>query len=121
MNLPDRGDTMNQRLAVSSAVVLFLLACVGVTAVGAAEDRPTERASSPPQCNPNAVVWRTPQPPANPEKGDTWVNPKDGMEMVYVAPGEFTLGTSGAQIHALGVEIQLVGMAGGNYNIRQVT
>jgi formylglycine-generating enzyme required for sulfatase activity len=56
--------------------------------------------SPPPECNPNAVVWRTPQPPANGEAGDVWVNPKDGMEMVYVSAGEFTLGTSDAQIDA---------------------
>ncbi|HUT75285.1 MAG TPA: formylglycine-generating enzyme family protein [Armatimonadota bacterium] len=29
-----------------------------------------------------------------------WVNPKRGMEMVYVAPGDFILGTSDAQIDA---------------------
>jgi len=29
-----------------------------------------------------------------------WVNPKDGMEMVYIAPGGFTLGTSDAEIDA---------------------
>jgi formylglycine-generating enzyme required for sulfatase activity len=29
-----------------------------------------------------------------------WVNPKDGMDMVYIAPGEFTLGASDAQIDA---------------------
>ena len=69
-------------------------------ALGAVERRPTERVSPAPQCNPNAVVWRTPEPPADPQKGDIWVNPKDGMEMVYIAPGEFILGTSDADIDA---------------------
>jgi len=46
------------------------------------------------------VVWRTTAPPAEPQAGDVWVNPKDGMEMVYIAPGEFTLGTSEAQVAA---------------------
>jgi formylglycine-generating enzyme required for sulfatase activity len=61
------------------------------------DERPTERASPPPQCNANAVVWRTPKPPEDPQKGDIWINPKDGMQMVYVAAGEFILGTSEAE------------------------
>jgi len=64
------------------------------------EGRPTERVSPAPECNPNAVVWRTPQPPQNPQAGDIWVNPKDGMEMVFVPAGEFMLGTSDAEIDA---------------------
>jgi len=91
---------MNQRLAVCFAVVLCLAALIAAIPVAAAEDRPTERVSPAPQVNPNAVLWRTPQPPAKPQAGDVWVNPKDGMEMVYIAPGEFTLGTSDAQIDA---------------------
>ena len=59
--------------------------------------RPTEHVSPAPEANANAVIWRTPQPPMNLQAGDIWVNPKDGMEMVYVPPGEFTLGTSDQQ------------------------
>jgi formylglycine-generating enzyme required for sulfatase activity len=62
--------------------------------------RPSQRVSPPPHINPSAVVWRTPAPPKNPQAGDVWVNPKDGMEMVYIAPGEFVLGASDAQIDA---------------------
>jgi len=91
---------MNQRLAVCLATVVCLAALVGATPVTAASARLTERVSPAPQVNPNAVVWRTPQPPAKPEAGDVWVNPKDEMELVYVSPGEFTLGTSDAQIDA---------------------
>jgi len=48
--------------------------------------------SPPPQCNPNAVVWSTPEPPANPQAGDMWLNPKDGMEMAFVPAGDFLWG-----------------------------
>jgi len=82
-------------------IAVSLIVCVVVTASGAgAEDRPSERVSPPPQCNPDAVVWRTPEPPADPRKGDIWVNPLDGMEMVYVAAGEFVMGTSADEIRA---------------------
>jgi len=69
-------------------------------ASGSQEQRPAELVKPAPQANPKAVVWRTPTPPTHPEAGDVWVNPKDDMEMVYVAPGEFRLGTSDAQIDA---------------------
>jgi len=62
--------------------------------------RPTERVKPAPRANPNAVVWRTPGPPASPQAGDLWVNPKDEMELVYVAPGPFLLGSSDADIKA---------------------
>ena len=78
--------------------VLLLVACGLVTGCG--QRRPKERVNPPPELNPNAVVWRTPAPPKDPQAGDVWVNPKDGMEMVYIAPGEFTLGTSDAQVEA---------------------
>lgn len=62
--------------------------------------RPGERVSPAPELNPQAVVWRTPTPPANAQAADVWVNPRDGMEMVYIAPGEFVIGTSDAEIDA---------------------
>ena len=89
---------MSQRLAVCLCVVLCLVACAAATAAAAAVDRPTKRVSPAPEVNPDAVVWRTSDPPKNPQAGDVWVNPKDGMEMVYIAAGEFILGTSDAQI-----------------------
>jgi formylglycine-generating enzyme required for sulfatase activity len=91
---------MSHRVAGRLVVILCLVACMTVTVVGAAEERPTKRISPAPKVNPNAVVWRTPAPPTNPQAGDVWVNPKDAMAMVYVAAGEFTLGTSDAQIDA---------------------
>jgi formylglycine-generating enzyme required for sulfatase activity len=91
---------MNHRAAGCFVIVLCLVALIAATPVAAAEGRPTERVSPPPKCNPKAAVWRTREPPANPQQGDIWVNPKNGMEMVYIAPGEFILGTSGAQIDA---------------------
>jgi hypothetical protein len=87
---------MNRRVAACSAIALCLAAGIMVTPVGAAPARPTERVSPAPEVNPHAVVWRTPTPPANPQAGDVWVNPKDGMQMVYIAPGQFVLGTSDA-------------------------
>jgi len=90
---------MHQGTRVGPVVCLSLVSCLALACFGvAAEQRPTKRVQPPPQCNPNAVVWRTPKPPANPQKGDVWVNPKDGMEMVYVAPGEFIMGTSSADL-----------------------
>ncbi len=71
-----------------------------VTAYAAAQERPAERVSPAPEVNLNAVVWRTPEPPAEPQAGDVWVNPTDGMEMVYVAAGWFILGTRDEQIDA---------------------
>ena len=91
---------MNHRVAVCFAIVLFLVALIAARPVAAAEGRPTERVSPAPEVNPNAVVWRTPEPPKDPQAGDVWVNPKDGMEMVYIAPGELILGTSDAEIDA---------------------
>jgi len=64
------------------------------------QERPAERASPRPELNPSAVVWRTSEPPANPQAADVWVNPRDEMAMVYVPPGEFILGTSDAQVEA---------------------
>jgi len=88
---------MRVKWAVLVVLVCVVLA-VASTAYAAAQERPTERVSPAPEVNPNAVVWRTPEPPTNPQAGDVWVNPRDGMEMVYVAAGEFILGTSDAQI-----------------------
>jgi formylglycine-generating enzyme required for sulfatase activity len=82
---------------VTAGFLLVLLMIVWVETCGAAA-RPTERVSPAPAVNPAAVVWRTPEPPTNPQAGDVWINPKDGGEMVYVAAGEFTLGTSDAQV-----------------------
>jgi len=100
------------RLASQLSVVLMVIAAgvsaaaasaamIEVSAVSASTDsRPTEMVSPAPEVNPEPVVWRTPTPPANPQAGDVWVNPKDSAEMVYVPAGEFLLGTSEAQIEA---------------------
>ena len=86
------------RCSVISACVMLCLIVGGVSA--AAAKRPAGRVSPAPEVNANAVVWRTSQPPNEPQAGDVWVNPKDGMEMVYVPAGEFILGSSDAQIDA---------------------
>lgn len=119
------GRAMRERRHVIGLVTLFVMT-VGVTfgcgqresggeaageaTVAAAEpatapvmavqERPTEAVSPAPEVNAEAVVWRTPEPPANPEAGEVWVNPRDGMEMVYIAAGEFTLGTSDEEVEA---------------------
>jgi len=86
------------RFCVMALAVALSLA---VTALGAGGERPGERVKPPPEVNADAVVWRTAEPPKDPQPGDVWVNPKDGMEMVYIAPGEFILGTSDAQVDAV--------------------
>jgi len=91
---------MIQRKGVSLLLLMALVLCLCSAGYAGAEARPTEKVAPPPEVNPNAVVWRTPTPPTDAQAGDVWVNPKDGMEMVYVAPGEFTLGTSDAQVDA---------------------
>jgi len=88
---------MIRRKGVGLLLLLALVLCL-CSAGFAGEGRPTEEVQPPPEVNPKAVVWRTAAPPARPQAGDVWVNPKDGMDMVYVAPGEFILGTSDAQI-----------------------
>lgn len=40
-------------------------------------------------------------PPLNPKPGAVWVNPCDGMELVYVPPGDFLMGLSDTQIEKL--------------------
>jgi len=38
-------------------------------------------------------VFRGPSPPSDARKGDTWVSPADGKEMVFVPAGEFLMGS----------------------------
>ena len=68
---------------VAVSVVLVLLVCLAWAA-----DSPGKR------------VFRTPQPPAEAQLGDIWVNPKDGGEMVWVPAGEFLMGSTAAEIAA---------------------
>ena len=89
------------RILTCALIALLVALSAATTAAVSAAERPTEAVSPAPLGNPNAVVWRTPEPPASPQKCDLWVNPKDGMGMVYIAPGEFTMGTSDADIRAL--------------------
>jgi serine/threonine-protein kinase len=91
---------MIQRKGVSLLLLMALVLCLCSAGYAVGEPRPTEKVDPPPEVNPNAVVWHTPEPPVNPEAGDVWVNPKDGMEMVYVPAGEFIMGTSDAQVDA---------------------
>jgi sulfatase modifying factor 1 len=87
------------RTTVLSLIVIFLIVGAAAMVVGvAAEDRPTERVTPAPLGNPNAVIWRTPEPPSDPQKCDVWINPKDNMPMVYIAPGESAIGSSNSEI-----------------------
>lgn len=54
--------------------------------------RPQERVSPTPKCNKRAVIWRSPEMPKDPQAGDIWMNPVDGMEMVYISGGRFHMG-----------------------------
>ncbi|UCH36280.1 MAG: SUMF1/EgtB/PvdO family nonheme iron enzyme [Armatimonadota bacterium] len=86
------------RSAIRSLIPMLVMVSLAAGVAGAQDERPAEPVSATPVGNPNAVVWRTPEPPADPQKCDVWVNPKDDMEMVYIAPGEFTMGSSNAEI-----------------------
>jgi len=80
---------------------LFALAGLLTSGVAAsAGERPSKRVMPPPQCNRNAVVWRSPEPPANPEAGDVWVSPQDGKAMVFVPAGEFVMGSAAGDADA---------------------
>lgn len=59
-----------------------------------------ERLPRAPECNSEAVLWRSHDPPSNPQPGDVWVNPNDEMQFVYIPPGDFILGTSDDEIDA---------------------
>jgi len=87
--------TLAAILAVASCTVSYAADTAPATAEepAAAQERPTEAVTPPPQCNPNAVVWRSPEPPANPEAGDVWVSPRDGKAMGFVPAGEFSMGS----------------------------
>jgi len=52
------------------------------------------------------LKWRTPKPPAAPEPGDIWINPKDDMEFVYIPQGDFILGASEAELDAVIKELK---------------
>jgi len=97
---------MTRNVRLLAMCVCLVMSTLVAVADPAAPGRPTERISPPPQCNPNAVVWRTPQPPTNPQAGDVWVDPKDGMEMVYIPTGEFLQGLSDAQARAWTKELR---------------
>jgi formylglycine-generating enzyme required for sulfatase activity len=92
---------MVQRKGVGLLLLMSLLLCLSSAGYAAGQGRPTEKVQPPPQYNPDAVVWRTPEPPSDAQAGDVWVNPKDGAEMVYVPAGEFTMGSTEAEIAAL--------------------
>jgi len=91
---------MVQRKGVGLLLLMSLLLCLSSAGYAAGQGRPTEKVQPPPQYNPDAVVWRTPEPPSDAQAGDVWVNPKDGAEMVYVPAGEFTMGSTEAEIAA---------------------
>jgi len=81
-------------------VVLLLMLTAARVVCGATQERPNEHVSPPPEANPSAVVWRTPEPPSNAQAGDVWVNPKDQAEMVFVPAGEFLMGSTKEQVKA---------------------
>ncbi len=93
---------MRIKWAMLVVLVCVTLAVVSSTGCGrpVEEQRLGERVQPAPEVNSNAVVWRTPEPPTNPQAGDVWADPRAGMELVYVPAGEFTLGSSDAELDA---------------------
>jgi formylglycine-generating enzyme required for sulfatase activity len=78
---------------------LLMAAYIGSgKSAGSGDQQPVTEPPSPARAT---TVWRTPTPPTDPGMSDIWVNPTDGMEMVYIPPGEFLLGLSSSQIDAL--------------------
>jgi len=92
-----KGETKMRARWLTAAFLLVVLTVVWVVAC-AAEKRPAESVSPwpcpGPEVNAQAVIWRTPEPPKEAQAADVWVNPKDGMEMVYVPAGEFLMGST---------------------------
>ena len=87
---------MNNRRAWTGFLVLTFALLGGAALAG---PRPVARKKAAPQKKGSeGRASRPPAPPPNAKLGDVWVNPADGAEMVYVPAGEFTLGTSDAQI-----------------------
>jgi len=83
-------DLLARREAGSEKRELAGQATTAPPAVPQAEgEEKSERVVPAPEANSNAVVWVTPQP-RNPQAGDVWVNPRDGMEMVELAPKKWT-------------------------------
>jgi formylglycine-generating enzyme required for sulfatase activity len=72
---------------------LFVMILTGLLAAGTMTwARPSERVSPTPLCNKKAVVWRVLEMPKDAHNGDLWINPVDGMEMVYIGAGSFRMG-----------------------------
>ena len=60
--------------------------------VARADERPAEAVTPAPRCEKHAAIWRSLAMPQHPLAGDIWINPVDGMEMVYIAAGPFRMG-----------------------------
>ena len=91
-------------LAILLTIILFGCSSGGNQTNGtqpiSASSRPSEKVTPAPAINADAVIWRTNEPPQSHQAGDVWANPKDGMELVFVPEGDFTLGTSQEEIAA---------------------
>lgn len=78
---------MKKFTSIITAVIGLALCASAALAI-----RPKERVSPNPRCNKHAVVWHSESMPKHPQCGDVWVNPVDGMEMVFVEGGTFRMG-----------------------------
>ncbi len=74
--------------------VLWLNCLVLLLAAVSALAAPAEKVNPTPKCNKRAILWRSLDMPANAHDGDIWINPIDGMEMVYIGKGSFRMGSN---------------------------
>lgn len=75
---------------IALAAILGLALCTSAAFAA----RPQERVSPAPECNKRAGIWRSLEMPKDPQSGDVWINPVDGMEMVYIGAGRFYMGSN---------------------------
>jgi eukaryotic-like serine/threonine-protein kinase len=90
---------------IIGAVPLLALLLWGAASFISALPTPTTTAAAPSAINSDLRATATPTlnpfiPPPRPTAGATWMRPADGMVMVYVPPGTFTMGSSSDDIDA---------------------
>ncbi|MEI6520861.1 MAG: SUMF1/EgtB/PvdO family nonheme iron enzyme [bacterium] len=73
---------------IKKAVITVSILAMSLAASFAAQQ---EKVNPTPRCNDDAVVWQG-EMPKNPQAGDIWTNPVDGMEMIFVKKGYFKMG-----------------------------
>ena len=87
--------------ALTGMILVSILAMVSLAIHKSATREGREQVAMPVTSGSRSAAPSTSEPPTSPKLGDVWANPRDGMELVYVPPGEFSLGLSDRQIERL--------------------